>query len=134
MLYYNWKRIMRLSERKSCKIISAIESMLQNKPSSYFAKHLVKNGIDLKGTSYLLNPEPLVAKRYLWGSKHTAEYIGLAALRNIVDYTVFGDKSLEIEKSPIPIEKLKSNKLLTIRNGRIYFYYEELYTNGKNRI
>lgn len=126
MIYYNWKRIVRVSKAKVAKVIAIIEAML---PSDYIkssaAKHYEKRKKDFIGTSYLLNPEPLIRYANLWGYRYVAQYIGLASLRNLMDYRMYGHKFLYLEHSPLSLDILQQNKLLTIKDNKIYFYYEE---------
>lgn len=125
MIYYDWSRIMRATKGRSKSIVAALESLLP-RPKTYKAKAYKLSGIKFTGTSFLLNPEDLIEKAWLWGYTNTANYIGLASLRNTANYIMTGDKTLDIVYSPIPIDRLKENKLLTIKDDKIYFYYEEL--------
>lgn len=73
----------------------------------------------------MLNPHELIKYAFRWTPKEVAEYIGLASFRNYSEYRVTGDKSLDLFHSPVDQDTINQNRLLRIKDGRIYFYYEE---------
>lgn len=81
----------------------------------------------------MLNPYELLKYAFKYTPKEVAQYIGLASFRNYSEYSVTGDKSLDLFHSPVDQDTINQNRLLRILDGRIYFYYEED-TKRRNRI
>lgn len=81
--------------------------------------------VDFSGESFMLNPFELLDYSFKWKPKEVAEYIGLASFRSYSDYSVSGDKSLDLFHSPVDQDIINNNRLLRILKDRIYFYYEE---------
>lgn len=98
----------------------------------YSKKTIPKNNrsrkplVNLSGTSFLLNPATL------FNDKSTdiifkAQYIRLAGRRDYAQYRYYGTKYLDLSFfSDINLDTLKHNPLLTIKQNKIYFKYEEL--------
>lgn len=78
------------------------------------------------GTSFLVHPERLFAiPKSEYDLKELAEYVGLASLRNYAEYKVYKKTTLDLVKSPLPEDTLKTNRLLEVRDGKIHFLLEE---------
>ena len=73
----------------------------------------------------MCNPHDLICYAFKYTPKEVAEYIGLASFRNYGEYTVTGDKTLDLFHSPVDQDTINNNRLLRIVDGRVYFYYEE---------
>ena len=81
--------------------------------------------IDFSGDSYLLKPDYL-----LWAFKHTnkvhaANYLYLASRRNFAEYQLTGDNTLPLKYINLPIDQLKLNSLIDIRDNDIHFLLEK---------
>jgi hypothetical protein len=75
------------------------------------------------GSSFLLNLDGVLNHRV--SINHKVMYFYLASLRNYFDYEYRDNLGLYLYFSDIKIEHIKQNKLLTIENDYIRFYYEE---------
>lgn len=73
----------------------------------------------------MLNPHELINYSFKWKPKEVAQYIGLASFRSYSEYSVTGDKSLDLFHSPVDQDIIQQNRLLRIVDDRVYFYYEE---------
>jgi len=74
----------------------------------------------------LINPYTLVAERHRWKPREIAEYVALASFRSYAHYRATQDASLDLSHSPVGEDTINKNRLLEIREGRIYFKYEEV--------
>ena len=92
-------------------------------PKNYRSKRPISN---LSGTSFLLNPAPL------FNDKSTdvifkAQYIRLAGRRDYANFKYYGIKYLDLSFfQDIDLDAIKHNPLLTIKQNKIYFKYEEI--------
>lgn len=92
-------------------------------PKSSRSKKPIRN---LLGNSFLLNPAPL------FNDKSTdvifkAQYIRLAGRRDYANYKYYGTKYLDLSFfQDIDLEAIKHNPLLTIKENKIYFKFEEI--------
>lgn len=90
---------------------------------SYFRRPTTK----FDGYSFILNPEPLYT--LVGNDIEVLDYIGILAQRNYFDYKYLGRRGLFIDLCSIPVEKLKTNRLLKIGEDYINFIYEDHYGN-----
>lgn len=82
--------------------------------------------INLKGTGFILKPEPLLTKYKLYDIYYTIQYIELAGRRPYLFYKHYNSKSLQLSYYPdINLDNIKSNPLLHITPTEIFFLYEE---------
>ena len=81
---------------------------------------------DFSGDSYMLNPQELLRAAFKYTYKEVAQYICLASYRNYGHYTVTGQKHLDLLHSPVSEDIINNNRLLCVKDKRIYFYYEEV--------
>jgi hypothetical protein len=79
------------------------------------------------GYSFLLHPQALLG--IVGNDIQVLDYIGLAAQRNYFDYKYLGRLGLDINLCSVPVEQLKTNRLLRIEEDYIHFIYEENYGN-----
>ncbi len=97
------------------------------KVKSTLIKHFQRPEAKFDGNSFILNPEPLYG--LVGRDIEVVDYIGLLAQRNYFDYKYLGRRYLDINLCSIPIEKLKTNRLLKLSEDYIQFIYEEHYGN-----
>ena len=100
----------------------------------YKGKHLPKNSnskfkpipkICINPTSFICNPEPLFSSKY--DTIYKAQYIRLAGRRNIINYNIYKDKSLDLSLYPdLVISSIKHNPLLVVQTNKILFKFEEI--------
>ena len=123
MLFYSWPKIKKHSNG-NVRIIETIFDSIMDSPSYDFGrKHYDK--IDFSGDSYLLRPDYL-----LWAFKnsnkvHAANYLYLASRRNFAEYKLTGDNTLPLKYINLPIDQLKLNSLIDIRDDNIHFLLEK---------
>lgn len=122
-MFYDWPKIKKHSNGNVRVIETIFDSMTGFISADFGRRHYDK--IDFSGDSYLLNPDYL-----LWAFKHSnkvhaANYLYLASRRNYAEYEVTGDNILPTKYINIPIDKLKQNSLIDIRDTNIHFLLEK---------
>ncbi len=128
MIKYSWKQILRATDGNIYDVLTAVRSLCpEYKPENNKSKmYLYRYHRDLSGDSYLLNPIDLLNST-IGNTYQIVQYIYLASFRNTGNYTLTGDKSLDLYLCPITdMNKLKQNPLLIVSRDRIKFKYEEL--------
>lgn len=123
MIFYNWKRI--YAYTKSSNEIIKIIKYLTYKPSIYNRNSIFYNisQINWIGQSFLLNPRDLLLNANHYSSYEIANYIGLASLRNYMEYKLLGTLSLDLIYYS-GNEAILNSRLLLVKDDRIYFRYE----------
>ncbi len=126
IIYYNWKALLKYSGGSNNTLLDIFE-YLNNKrlPKNKFDPAYRWSQINFTGTSFLINPNQLLGCRKDYKSSECVDYIGLASIRNYANYYLTKDRSLEIELCPLPIERVKANRLLCLEKDRIHFIYEK---------
>jgi len=127
MIFFDWNKILKLSKSNIEDIVVLIYILTYNLkyPSGINPKRKHLYGHDLKGDSFLLNPESLLKNELGANIKQIADYIGLASFRSYLDYELFNKKSLNLKHTTIDLNVIKKNPLLNIVNNEIHFKYEE---------
>ena len=126
MIFFDWKKVQKLSGGKSENVVRIIaihtyniRMPRNNKNISRFYNH------NLSGDSYLLNPREIFKNKLQVTFNNMALYIELASRRNYLDYKWYGVKSLPLKYTEIDLAVLKENPLLEIDGqDNITFYYE----------
>lgn len=95
-------------------------------------KHLgllyLRYKVNLSGTSFILNPEPLFDGVSNQDIYYTIQYIKLAAKRDYTLYKEYQCRSLILSYYPdLYISNIKTNPLLKITKTEVLFIYEEEY-------
>lgn len=131
MFLFSWKKIYKISGG-SVNTIFLIFKMLVNSeiPKNKYDpiyKYYEKN---YSGQSFLVSPKKLLEVAFKYKRKEVVEYIVLASYRSYTDYIMYGTLTLDVIHSPLPLNKLKNNRLLHIENNKIHFLYEKS-TKGK---
>ena len=127
MIKYNWEKILQTTQSDSGQIMLLIHMLTYNKkiPQSYKDPAYKYYGQSFEGYSFLLNPEKLLAERTKYTNQECAEYVGIASYRNYMDYKNTGDSSLQLLNLPFLEEVFNNNRLLTMKDGIIYFKFED---------
>lgn len=112
-IFYSWDRVLKDSNKDSIKILEIFKSI-----------NLGKDRVQYRGNSFILNLTELIHSNYTISEK--IDYLGLCSLRNYFDYEYQKESGLFLYFSPISIEKIKLNRLLTINDDYIKFKYEEI--------
>ena len=131
MFLFSWKKIYKISGG-SINTIYLIFKMLVNSeiPKNKYDpiyKYYQKN---YSGQSFLVSPKKLLEVAFKYKRKEVVEYIVLASYRSYTDYIMYGTLTLDVMHSPLPLNKLKNNRLLHIEDNKIHFLYEKS-TKGK---
>lgn len=81
---------------------------------------------NVPGLNWILNESIVIDNPLLLSDRELAEYLGLCALRNYSDYTIYKSKDLDLYMIPlwIPEEVIKSNPLVEINKTHLIFKYE----------
>jgi len=91
-------------------------------PKNHRSRKPIKN---LLGTSFLLNPASLFKDKST-DVIYKAQYIRLAGRRDYANYKYYGTKYLDLSFfQDIDLDAIKHNPLLTIKENKIYFKFEE---------
>jgi|SaaInl59LU_5_DNA_1037362.scaffolds.fasta_scaffold109142_1 hypothetical protein len=127
MFLFSWKKIYKISGGQVQPIYLIIK-MLVNKevPKNKYDpiyKYYDKNYL---GHSFLVNPQGLLDNYFKYTMKEVVEYIALASYRSYTDYIMYRTTTLKVLNSPLPLHKLKQNRLLDIQDDTIHFLYEEV--------
>jgi hypothetical protein len=126
MLFYNWRKIFRVSGGSSKRILLILESMLQKTiPKNRFDPIYRYYYMDFEGPSFLVNPTDLLKFRHKYKDKEIADYIGLASFRNLAEYQISGKTTLDLSHSPLGKDAINNNRLLRIVDNEIHFLYED---------
>jgi len=131
MIFFGWRKI--CNHSRSAKTILTIIHFITYKPFPYNKKDPIFfiNGKDWSGNSFLLNPKGLLANRWRYKDVHIVQYIALAAKRNYGDYKALNKKYLDLYLVEDKLSIIKPNPLLQIKNGKIFFKFEEItHTKG----
>lgn len=122
MLLYSWNKVLARSKTMT-DVIIIMHSLVwprQLKMNTY--TNLQKfHGLDFNGHCFLLNPVPLLNDPEL-AKEDVIEYISLASKRNLANYLLTGETTLDSRLAKTPPTK---NKLLTVNENHISFAYEQ---------
>lgn len=126
MITYNWKRIWQKSQGSASKILDIISYITYDQIPENIHDPIMKFvDTDWSGTSFILNPKPLLENRIQMYEKDLAEYVALASFRSLAEYKVTKRTTLLLEESPIDPEDFNNNRFLTVDNKAIHFLWEE---------
>jgi hypothetical protein len=132
LLFYNWRKILRISGGSSKRILLILESMLRkDMPINRFDPIYRYYYMNFEGHSFLANPWHLLKYRYKYKDKEIADYIGLASFRNFAEYQVTGKLTLDLSHSPLGKDAINNNRLLRIVGDQIHFLYEDYTQENK---
>jgi hypothetical protein len=130
MIFYNWKKIREETNGKVGDIVSVLYILTYRKdpPINRNDRRFKYWTKSFYGTSFLLNPEPLLIQRNRYSDVEIAQYAGIASLRNYFDYRSKKDTTLDLLHYTGKEEILIQNRLLYVENDRIHFKFEEVTT------
>lgn len=122
-LFYNWPKIKKHSNGNVQTIRTIYESMMEtDRPALGRRKY---DSMDFSGDSFFLKPDWLLWAFQNANQVHAANCLFLASRRNYAEYLLTGDATLPIKYVNIPIEQLKLNSLIEIRDNNIHFILEK---------
>ena len=128
MITFNIKTVVRHSN-KSCRKFLKIIEYITYRP---YAKDLSDVNTlnfyytDWQGHSFLKNPEKLLyARQEGYTSSELVFYVRLASLRNLAQYRAMGTTTLDLLACIKKESQINQNRLLRIKDDRVYFIFEE---------
>jgi hypothetical protein len=127
MLLYNWNKVFNSTGGDVFDIYLVLK-MLTNKeiPENKYDKIYKYSDIDYKGESFLLHPDVLLFNRYKHSYREIAQYLGLASLRSLAEYTTSGKLTLDLFMIDVDPGIINENSLLRVEDGQVHFLYEEV--------
>ena len=130
MIYYNWKKIVEASNGNVGDIITILRIITYRlTPKNYYDKTFKFYEKNFGGSSFLINPDKLLTTgRAQYSDKEVAEYVGVASFRNYHEYVNTNDTTLDLIFCKVSEDIIRKNRLLEIREGFIYFKFEETIT------
>ena len=130
MIYYNWKKIVEASNGNVGDIITILRIITYRlTPKNYYDKTFKFYEKNFGGSSFLINPDKLLTTgRAQYSDKEVAEYVGVASFRNYHEYVKTKDTTLDLIFCKVSEDIIRKNRLLEIREGFIYFKFEETIT------
>jgi len=133
MILFDWKKIYRQS-RGNCSVVVNLIEYITYKPFPPNKQHRAYawQEEDWSGISFMVKPELFLHHRRQYKEKELAQYVGIAALRNLSDYIMLGKTTLDLTLSPVGEAALKNNRLLTIVDNEIYLKWEEVAKEKNN--
>ena len=130
MIFYNWKKVLKLSKGSVQDIIRIMYANTYRITVPKHRRNKRKFNLltqDIKGDSYLLNPRDIFKNDKHATVKQMAEYIGLASLRNYLDYKWYKSTTLPFRFTNLDRQAIEDNPLLEIdKNDIIQFTLEEI--------
>jgi len=125
-LFFNLQTLESRTQSEPRKLVETLRLHFLKKTIPKNAKTLVKPLKNLVGHSFLLNASPLFADTKT-DISYISQYIRLAGRRDYAMYKLYGHKFLDLSYFlDVSLDSIKHNPLLTIKNNKIYFKYEEI--------
>ena len=116
-VFFNYYKVIDFCKKDPYKVLDFF-STLYKKPMP----------TNLVGTSFILDVASLMRSPYYDSEK--LDYINLAAIRNFFDYEYQANAGLWLPYATVDTVKIRSNRLLQIKDNYIHFKFEEEYING----
>lgn len=122
----------KLESQTNNKDILFIEILKDHYNKTFLKKSSFKRFKSIKGSSYLLNPVPVLNQIAGIDIAYNVQYIKLAARRSFTDYRIYNQIKLDLSFFPdIDLNSIKTNPLLNITTNKIYFKFEEIYNGSQ---
>lgn len=117
-VFFNYNGLKQEAKNDHRRMLTLLE--LLNAKKLYNASVLKK----IHGSSFLLNPEPLIRDR-ITDISFKIQYLFIASLRSYSDYSLYGVKYLNLAMWPdLRQSAVTANPLLELSNNKINFIYE----------
>ena len=127
MLLYNWNKVFKESKGDVFEIFCIIKMIAEDElPDNKYDKIYKYSDVNFKGESFLLHPDVLIFNRYKHSYREIAQYLGLASVRSLADYTTTGKTTLDLLSIDVDLELILENSLLYVEGDQIHFLYEEV--------
>jgi hypothetical protein len=126
MFLFSWKKIYKISGGQVNSIYLIFKMLVNSEiPKNKYDPIYKYYSKDYSGQCFLQNPSDLLENAFRYTRKEVVEYIALASYRSYSDYLMFGITTISVMNSPLPLNKLKQNRLLRIENDTVHFLYEK---------
>ena len=124
ILFFNLDNLEKESCDNSNTFVSILDTLYYRKlPSKRKGVKRIK--LDMRGTSFILNLEPVLKLRKSIDTAYIVQYVKLCARRDYSLYKLYGMKSLQLSYFPdINFDAIKHNPLINITKSEIQFKYE----------
>ena len=127
MLLYDWNKIFYKTEGDVYDIYLVLKMLTYKEiPDNKYDKIFKYSEVDFKGESFILHPDVLLFNRYKHSYREIAQYLGLASLRPLADYTATGKLTLDLFSVDIDSTVIEESSLLRVEGDQIHFLYEEV--------
>ena len=127
MLFYDWKKMFEAAEGNPLALFVIFKMLVTNAiPRNKFDDIYKYAGKHFNGESFLIHPDVLLHNAYKHDYRDIAQYIALASIRPYADYLVTGEPTLDLLQCEVDQELFEDNSLLTIKDGKVHFLYEEV--------
>lgn len=127
MLFYDWKKMFEAAEGSPLALFVIFKMLVTNAiPRNKFDDIYKYAGKHFNGESFLIHPDVLLHNAYKHDYRDIAQYIALASIRPYADYLVTGEPTLDLLQCEVDQELFEDNSLLTIKDGKVHFLYEEV--------
>jgi len=122
--FFNLENLEKESCDNSSTFISILETLYYKKlPSARKGVKRIK--LDMRGSSFILNLEPVLKLKKSIDTAYIVQYVKLCARRDYSLYKLYGIKILPLSYYPdINFSAIKHNPLLNITKSDIHFRYE----------
>jgi len=127
MFLFSWKKIYKNSGGSVDAIYLIFKMLVRGEvPKNKYDPIYKYYNKDYTGQSFLKDPEDLLENAFKYKRKEVVEYLALASYRSYTDYIMYSTITLDVINSPLPLHKLKNNRLLYLNpSNQIEFRFEK---------
>lgn len=127
MFLFSWKKIYKNSGGSVDAIYLIFKMLVRGEvPKNKYDPIYKYYNKDYTGQSFLKDPEDLLENAFKYKRKEVVEYLALASYRSYTDYIMYSTITLDVINSPLPLHKLKKNRLLYLNpSNQIEFRFEK---------
>jgi hypothetical protein len=127
MFLFSWKKIYKNSGGSVDAIYLIFKMLVRGEvPKNKYDPIYKYYNKDYTGQSFIKDPEDLLENAFKYKKKEVVEYLALASYRSYTDYIMYNTITLDVINSPLPLHKLKKNRLLYLNpSNQIEFRFEK---------
>ena len=127
MFLFSWKKIYKNSGGSVDAIYLIFKMLVRGEvPKNKYDPIYKYYNKDYTGQSFIKDPEDLLENAFKYKKKEVVEYLELASYRSYTDYIMYSTITLDVINSPLPLHKLKNNRLLYLNpSNQIEFRFEK---------
>ena len=128
MFFYNWQKIFEAGHGSAVECYRIFEMVACNKlPRNKYDPIYKYHSTNFSGYSFLKRPDTLIFDSYRQTRKDLCIYLSIASQRSYAEYKASGTLTLELIHSRVdPRDYLVNKDLIPVKNGILYFPYEEI--------